>query len=458
MLRLRASEIATWTRGVLHGADVAIDDVFTDSRKPVPGALFVALAGENFDGHAFLPQAEAGGAAAALVARVGEVDLPQIVVDDTLLALGRLAGAVRERRHARVVGITGSNGKTTVKTLAASILAQHGKTHVNAGNLNNEIGLPLSLVALPEDARYAVLEMGAGKPGDIAYLAAIARPEIGLVNNIAPAHLERMGTLAGIAETKGAIYAALPPHGTAVINADDAFADTFAAMAGARRILRFGLERPADVRAELGASGTPSRFALHLPDASIDVALPLPGRHNVANALAAASIAHALGVPAETIKIGLETAAPVAGRLVRHELPQGWTVIDDSYNANPGSTAAAIATVAAEPGENWLVLGDMRELGDDAERLHAGVGELARASGFARLYAVGPLAAAAARTFGARGAHFADQAALVAALSAALKPGVCVLVKGSRGSAMERVVAALVGGSRGNGGGARHAA
>jgi UDP-N-acetylmuramoyl-tripeptide--D-alanyl-D-alanine ligase len=311
---------------------------------------------------------------------------------------------------------------------------------------------------MPEDAEYAVLEMGAGKPGDIAYLAAIARPEIGLVNNIAPAHLERMGTVEGIAETKGALYAALPPHGVAVINADDAFAGLFATLAGTRRTLHFGIDHAADVRGEILESGAHMRFALSLPGARAEVVLPLSGRHNVMNALAAAAIALALDVPVATIQRGLETAQPVKGRLQRHSLPGGWTLIDDSYNANPASTEAAIAAVAAEPGEAWLVLGDMRELGPQAPVLHARIGGVARAAGISRLYAVGGLAAAAAGTFGSKARYFANQSELIAALSADVHPGVSVLVKGSRGSAMDRVVRALLEGSGGNGGGTRNAA
>jgi len=460
MLTTTLGHIAAWTNGRLQGADVAVRGLFTDTRKPQSGALFVALAGEKFDAHDFVGTAQQGGAAAALVARPLPIDLPQVVVGDTLRALGDIARAVRSQQRARVVGITGSNGKTTVKTLLASILALHGKTHVNAGNLNNEIGLPLSLLGMPADADYAVFEMGAGKPGDIAYLAAIARPEIGLVNNIAPAHLERMGTLQGIAETKGAIYSALPPHGVAVINADDAFAAFFAQLAGARRVLRFGLDHPADVRGDIRALGAQSRFTLVTADEQVEILLPLPGRHNVQNALAAAALALALGVPLARIKQGLETAAPVSGRLIRHATSGGWTLIDDSYNANPGSTMAAIATLVAEPGEAWLVLGDMRELGADAARLHAQVGVYARERGIARLHTVGALSAEAAQAFGAHAQHHADQAALIAALRAELRPGVRVLVKGSRGSAMERVVQALLGASNGHsgGGGERHAA
>jgi UDP-N-acetylmuramoyl-tripeptide--D-alanyl-D-alanine ligase len=460
MLSLKLSEVAMWTHGVLHGSDAPVQGVFTDTRAPQSGALFIALVGDNFDAHEFVAAAMQAGAIAALVAHPVAVDLPQVVVADTTLALGDLASAIRAQRRAHVVGITGSNGKTTVKTLVASILALHGKTHVNAGNFNNEIGLPLSILAMPEDADYAVLEMGAGKPGDIAYLAAIARPEIGLVNNIAPAHLERMGTLEGIADTKGAIYAALPPNGVAVVNADDAFAALFTNGAGARRVLRFGIEQAADVRATIHALAAQSHFTLKTPAGSSDIALPLAGRHNVLNALAAAAIAHALEVPLATIQRGLETAPEVKGRMQRHSMAGGWTLIDDSYNANPGSTAAAISTLASEPGEGWLVLGDMRELGADAAVLHAGIGSLARERGIARLYAVGDLAAAAAHAFGGNARHFADQAALSAALAADVHPGVRVLVKGSRGSAMERVVRALLGGASQSAkdGGARHAA
>ncbi|MGH8041887.1 MAG: UDP-N-acetylmuramoyl-tripeptide--D-alanyl-D-alanine ligase [Rudaea sp.] len=455
-MNLRLTDVALWTKGALRGTDIALDGVFTDTRKPVPGALFVALQGEHFDAHDFVAAAKQGGAAAALVAHGMDVDLPQVVVADTLLALGDLASAARAQSRARVAGITGSNGKTTVKTLLASILSGCGKTHVNAGNLNNEVGLPLSILAMREDAQYAVLEMGAGKPGDIAYLAAIARPEIVVVNNVAPAHLERMGSLEGIAETKGAIYTALPPHGIAVINADDAFAGFFVRMAGAHRVLRFGLEHAADVRGEIRTLGATAQFCLHTPAGRSEVKLPLPGRHNVMNALAAAALALAFDAPLAAIVRGLESASPVAGRLIRHQMADGWILIDDSYNANPGSTAAAIATLAAESGEGWLVLGDMRELGADAAQLHAQTGALARAQGIARLYAVGEWSVHAVRAFGNNARHFADQQELIAALATDVHAGVSVLVKGSRGSAMEHVVKALCG--NGHHGGARHAA
>ncbi|HET7611044.1 MAG TPA: UDP-N-acetylmuramoyl-tripeptide--D-alanyl-D-alanine ligase [Rhodanobacteraceae bacterium] len=449
-MNLRLSEIAVWTRGSLRGADASVAAISTDSRTLAAGDLFVALVGEHHDGHDHVAQAAARGAAAVLVSRRVDTDLPQVVVADTLHALGDLASAVRARRDVTVVGITGSNGKTSVKMLTARILARHGRTHSNAASFNNEIGVPLTLLAMPDDTEYAVLEMGAGKPGDIDYLAAIVRPRIGLVNNIGPAHLERMHSLEGIAETKGAIYRALPPDGVAVINADDAFASYFAGLAGARRVLRFGLEKRADVTGEdLQLGPDASEFTLVTPAGRAAVRLPLPGRHNIANALAAAALAHAAGAALQDIVDGLESAEPIGGRLLPHASPAGWVLFDDSYNANPGSALAAVATLALQPGERWLVLGDMAELGAGAGDLHAEVGAAARGQGIARLYAVGALAARAAEAFGAGGFVHPDQPALIAALRGDLHAGVSVLVKGSHSSRMERVVSALLANDKG---------
>jgi len=446
MLSLRLNEVAVWTRGVLQSADATICGVSTDSRTIKTGELFVALVGETHDGHDHVQDAAARGAAGAIVSRRVDSSIPQIVVADTLHALGDLASAVRAQRDVTVIGITGSNGKTSVKALTARILARHGKTHSNSGSFNNEVGLPLTLLGMPEDTRYAVLEMGAGKPGDIAYLASIARPRIGLVNNIAPAHLERMHTLEGIAETKGAMYQALPPDGVAVINADDAFAMYFTGLAGSRRKLRFGLDAEADVSAtDIALDAAGSRFTLKTPSGNAQIHLPLPGRHNIANAAAAAALALAVDVPLDTIVAGLQEAEAVGGRLLRRESPQGWTLFDDSYNANPGSALAAVATLALQPGERWLVLGNMGELGPDAAALHASIGRAAREQGIARLYTVGTLAANAAEVFGEGAQAFPDQAALIAALRGDLHANVNVLVKGSHASHMERVAAALMG-------------
>lgn len=442
--------IAQLVNGRLHGSDGAfdIDAVVTDTRKLDAAngrtLLFAALKGDHFDGHDHVAKAAASGARAALVARVVEADVPQIVVADPQVALGALAGAVQRTRAATVVGITGSNGKTSVKQLVAAILSRHAATCFNPGNLNNEIGLPLSILDAPEDAAFAVYEMGAGKPGDIAYLTAIAQPRIALVNNIAPAHMERMGSLLGIADAKAAIYDALPADGTAVINADDAFAPYFAERAHGRRLVRFGIDASADVSArDVRLDDTGARFRLLTPVGEADVTLPLPGRHNVRNALAATAIALAAGVPLATIVAALGDAEAVAGRLVRYTVAGGALLIDDSYNANPGSLNAAIDTLAAGGGDRWLVLGDMRELGADGAAMHAQAGVRARSAGIARLYTLGTLSAAAADAFGDGARRFETHDALIEALRADLHADARVLVKGSRGSAMDRVVTAL---------------
>lgn len=449
MRPIRLSDIARWTEGRLIGPDATVTAISTDTRTIGPGALFVALRGERFDAHAFIAAAEAAGAAAVMVSRPVETALPQVHVADTEEALGELAAGLQQGRPGVVVALTGSNGKTSVKTLLLGILSRAGKAYANPGNLNNEIGLPLAVIGCPEDARFAIYEMGAGKPGDIAYLCSIVSPDVALVNNVAAAHIERLGSLCGVAETKGAIYEALSDDGIAVVNADDAFAPYFMQRLAGRRQLRYGIEQDADVRVR-DAVATPegTRFELVTPAGRTTIALPLPGRHSVMNALAAATLALAAGVGLDAIVDGLEAAEPVKGRQVAHRLPGGNVLVDDSYNANPGSVAAAIATLAACGGPAWLVLGDMRELGPDGPALHAAAGAQARAAGLAALWSIGPLAAEASRAFGDGARHFEDQAALVAALREALASarGVRCLVKGSRGSAMDKVVAGVLAG------------
>jgi len=453
MKALKLSQLATMIGGRLQGDDATIDAIATDTRAlPMAGrALFVALKGERFDAHDHLDAAAKAGVAAALVSRAVAVPLPQVVVADTARALAAFAASMQRDRHARVVAITGSNGKTSVKSLVLSILQRVAPTYANPGNRNNEIGVPLAVLDAPEDAKFAIYEMGAGQPGDIAYLTEIARPDIALVNNIAPAHLERMGSLLGVAVTKGAIYDALAADGVAVINADDAFAPFFAEKAHGRRLIRFGLEASADVTArDIALSADGSRFILATPEGGIPVSLQMPGRHNVMNALAAASLALGAGASLQAIRDGLEAARPVAGRLVPRRLDSGATLVDDSYNANPGSLQAAIDLLASSGDEAWLVLGDMRELGDDAELLHAEAGRRAKAAGIARLYALGALSARAADGFGDGARVFGSHDALAQALAQDLHertgapPSVRVLVKGSRGSAMDRIVKALL--------------
>lgn len=447
------SDIARMTGGRLHGADRTVDAIATDTRAlPQRGAaLFVALKGERFDGHDHVARAAQGGVAAALVSRQVDADIPQVVVADTERALADFATAVQRERSTRVVAITGSNGKTSVKSLTLAILERVGPSYATPGNRNNEIGLPLAVIDAPEDAQFAIYEMGAGKPGDIAYLTAIARPDVSVVNNIAPGHLERMGSLLGVADTKAAIYDALPSDGVAVINADDAFAPYFAERAHGRRLVRFGLDASADLTArDIEAQPDGSRFVLVTPQGEAAIALALPGRHNVRNALAAAALALNAGASLQAVAEGLNAARPVAGRLIAHRLANGAVLIDDSYNANPGSLAAAIDTLAASAGETWLVLGDMRELGADAESMHAEAGRRAKGAGIRRLFTLGAHSAAATQAFGEGAVHFESHAALAELLGNELREGVRVLVKGSRGSAMDRIVAALVGPQEGD--------
>jgi len=454
MRRTLLSLIAHWAGGEIHGDDVAIDAISNDTRQMAAGSLYIALRGERFDGHDFGADAQARGASALLVERLLPLDLPQVLVADSALALARIAAGMQRDRATGVFAITGSNGKTSVKALLLGILQQHARAahklvHANPGNRNNEIGLPLAVIEAPDDADFAIYEMGAGKPGDIAYLTDIVRPRWSLVNNVAAAHLERMGSLQGVATTKGAIYAALPADGVAVINADDAFAPWFEqhfigtpARCG---VLRFGLEHSAAVSASgLGFDASGSHFTLHTPVGDAAVTLPLPGRHNVGNALAATALALAAGIPLAHIVAALAVAEPVPGRQIAHRLHNGAVLVDDSYNANPGSLDAAIGALAGSGQEGWLVLGDMRELGPDAATLHAQAGLRARQAGVRRLYSLGPLSAAASAAFGEGGHHFTTHDALAQALQEHLHAGVRCLVKGSRGSAMDTIVKALL--------------
>lgn len=441
MDRLMLSELAEMLGCPLVGADVLVDAVASDSRKLPRNALFVALRGARFDGHDFLPAAREAGAVAAMVDRPGDWGLPYLLVEDTRRALGQLAAAWRRRLGLPVVAITGSNGKTTTKEMTAAILAHCGPTLSTEGNLNNDIGLPLTLLRLGRVHENVVVEMGASAAGEIAYLAGLAQPNVGVITNAGPAHLQGFGSLEGVARAKGELLQALPPTATAVINADDAFAPLWLGFAGQRRVLDFGIERPAAVRAEQIDGG---RFVLCTPKGKAWVRLPLPGRHNVLNALAAAAAALALDASLELIVAGLEKVAAVPGRLLRRQAAHGAWLLDDTYNANPSSLRAGLEVLAAESSERWLVLGDMAELGAQAARLHAEAGQLARRLGVHRLFAVGPLAASAAEQFGSGGEHFENKTDLIARLTELLQPGVTLLVKGSRSSGMEQVVEALL--------------
>lgn len=407
-----------------------------DTRKLRTGNLYAALVGERVDGHRFIHDAAGRGAHAALVSRPVEATLAQIEVDDVVVAMGRLARAWRARMPAQVVGITGSNGKTTVKTMLAGILRQVAPTLATRGNYNNEIGVPLTLAALDEKHRFAVIEMGCGQPGDIAWLASLVDPDIGLVTNAGPAHLERLGSIEGVARTKGELFADLGAGDIAIINRDDGFYPLWAGLCPDARQISFGLSPSADVRLESREQGP----RVITPYGNFDLQCPLAGQHNQFNALAATAAALALEVEPATIAAGLASVETIPGRLSSHAMPGGWNLIDDSYNANPASLYAGLQVLAEYPHPRWLVLGEMAELGDESTRLHREIGHTARDLGVDRLLVIGAHAGAVADAFGPGSEVFQRHEDMADALEQTLGEGVTVLVKGSRSAHMERIV------------------
>lgn len=442
MMNFSLSRMAQLAGGRVIGPDAEIRGMIHDARRVESGNLFCALPGEHVDGHDFVGQARDNGAEAALVSRPVDDALPQLVVEDVRQAMGLIASAWREELDVSVIGITGSNGKTTVKEMLAAILAAQGPTLATQGNYNNELGVPLTLARLDASHRFAVVEMGCNRPGDIGYLAGIARPDVGVVTNAGPAHLELLGSVEGVARTKGELFSALPAEGTAVINADDDFASLWRDLAGDRRIISFGMSGAANV------SGVFSQGLgrVHTPAGDFEFVPTLPGRHNFYNALAATAAAVALDVKASDIADALSNMKSLPGRLQVRRHSDGWQVVDDTYNANPASLYAALQALAEMGGdEHWLVLGDMAELGGDGERLHAEMGQTARDLGVARLFTIGKLARASSDAFDGDARHYPNHEALADALASELRAGVTCLVKGSRSMGMERVVDRILG-------------
>jgi len=460
---MRLSQAAQALGVPFAGHDVEFTAVSTDSRVIRHGDLFVALKGERFDGHGFVARAAAAGAAAAMVEsgwnpesaiRESAIPLPLLVVADTLLALGKLAQYWRRQFDIPLVALTGSNGKTTVKEMLAAILREAVVTGPPApnpeslvlatrGNLNNHIGVPLTLLELRREHRYAVIEMGMNHAGEISYITRLAEPDVALITNAGLAHLEFLGSTEAIARAKGEIFEGLKADGVAVINADERYAPLWRELATGRQQLEFGLEAGAAVSASYRLRGFDSEIIVKTPRGEARTVVPAPGLHNVRNALAASAAASALQVPVAAVAAGLARFPGVKGRLQKKTGLHGATLIDDSYNANPDSARAAIAMLAQLPGTRLLVLGDMGELGPQAAALHAEIGAFARASGIDRLLTLGDLSAQAAQAFGAGARHFPRIEELLAEIENMLAPDVTVLVKGSRFMRMERVVAAF---------------
>lgn len=447
---LSLSQLTTALSGQQIGADATFTGVSIDSRSVSAGQLFVALTGPRFDGHDYLADVKAKGAVAALVEReVTGVDLPQLLVADCRLALGQLGALNRAAYDKPVVAITGSSGKTTVKEMLASILRTRGLVHATRGNLNNDLGAPLTLLEIAPEHSAAVIELGASRIGEIRYTVGLTQPQVVIINNAGTAHVGEFGGPEKIVEAKGEILEGLGEGGIAILNLDDKAFAIWKARAGAHQVISFARSNAsADFYAsDIGrdARGCPS-FKLHGAGDVVDVQLNVLGEHNVSNALAAAAAAHAVGLSLSGIAAGLAAVQPVKGRTVAQIAPNGVRVIDDSYNANPTSMCAAIDILAGFSGRTVLVLGDIGELGQWAEEGHRQVGDYARGKVDA-LYAVGSNMTHAVKAFGANGRHFATQAELIDAVSAENASDTTILIKGSRSAAMENVVAALCGAS-----------
>ncbi|WP_072570596.1 UDP-N-acetylmuramoyl-tripeptide--D-alanyl-D-alanine ligase [Enterobacter sp. SA187] len=446
MISVNLSQLAGILKGELIGSDLTIDAVTTDTRKLTPGCLFVALKGERFDAHDFAATAKEGGAGALLVSRKVECDLPQLLVKDTRLAFGELAAWVRQQVPTRVVALTGSSGKTSVKEMTAAILSQCGNTLYTAGNLNNDIGVPMTLLRLTPEHEFAVIELGANHQGEIAWTVSLTRPEAALVNNLAAAHLEGFGSLAGVAKAKGEIFTGLPQNGIAIMNADNNDWLNWQSVIGDRKTWRFSPNAAnSDFTAtNIHVTSHGTEFTLQTPTGNVEVLLPLPGRHNIANALAATALSMAVGATLDAVKTGLAQLKAVPGRLFPIALGENQLLLDDSYNANVGSMTAAAQVLSEMPGYRVMVVGDMAELGAESEECHAQVGAAAKAAGLDRVLSVGTASKTLSDASGV-GEHFNDKSAVVTRLKALIAEHqiITILVKGSRSAAMEEVVHAL---------------
>ena len=448
-MKMMLSEIGNTINGEHVGSDVEISSVSIDTRAIQPGELYVAIKGHQFDGNEFVDKAESAGATAAILHKGFTTSLPHILVADTRLALAQLAGAWRDKAAVKVVGITGSNGKTTVKEMVAAILGVVGSVLYTKGNLNNDIGVPLTLLRLSEKHRYAVIEMGANHPGEIAYTSTYAKSDVVILNNAGAAHIEGFGSLDGVAKAKGEIIETLKADGLAVLNKDDSSFDYWKSIAANRKVLSFGLSEGADVsarniRTEITDNAFVTAFDLVTSKVVLKVNLKLAGQHNVLNALAATAAGLAFGFNLEQIKAGLESVKPVTGRMQPLVSRLGNIVIDDTYNANAASLKVGLDVLAVCKGKPWLVLGAFGELGPESAKMHEDIGELIKSKGVVRLLALGSDAKNTVRVFGKGATFFDSQDELIGTLKAELKGDETILIKGSRTQRMENVAAALV--------------
>ncbi|REL31900.1 UDP-N-acetylmuramoyl-tripeptide--D-alanyl-D-alanine ligase [Thalassotalea euphylliae] len=464
MIPLTLSEIANATGGKLIGADITISAISTDSRALAAEQVFLALKGPNFDGHKFVSQVAELGGLAVIVDHQVETRLPQVVVADTRIALGKIGAYVKAQTAPKTVGITGSSGKTTVKEMVAAILSRLGNVLATSGNFNNDIGVPLTLLRLGHEHDFAVIEMGANHIGEIAYTTNLVKPDVAIINNIAAAHLEGFGDLCGVARAKGEIFEGIPEGGVAVYNQDSKWADKWKWRLTDKKVRRFSCKESADekgdneiIKAEQAADcysanvtlddNGCANFKLHTHIGSTYIELTIPGKHNVCNAVAAAAIAIECGASLDDIKLGLAEMSPVKGRLNLYQLDDNCKLIDDTYNANVESIKAATELLASYPGYRVLILGDMAELGSDARSYHQEVGEHAKTQGIDTLLTLGVLSQSTADAFGDNGQHFSSKEQLLTSLKQQLaneERAISILVKGSRSAHMEHVVNEII--------------
>jgi len=450
MISMSLSKAAALLQAEFTGGDVTFTGCSIDSRTLKQGNLFIALRGERFDGHSFINAAQKKGASAAMVQSSVDVEnLPLLIIEDTKQAMGRLAGYWRDNFSIPLLAVTGSNGKTTVKEMIGSILGLNASVLVTRGNLNNDIGVPITLFGLGREHHYAVIEMGANHAGEIAWLSRLARPTVALITQCAPAHLEGFGSIEGVARAKAEIFSGLDPAGTAILNADDNYFNFWMDTTSQFRQLSFGIKNKADVTAtdiRFDSASAKTTFLMHTPGSSVAISLALVGEHNVMNALAAATCCLAVGIPVSHIKTGLEQVVTVSGRMQLKLTPEGARIFDDTYNANPVSLQAGLKVMSSMPGRKWLLLGDMGELGEHSTDLHREAGEMAREYGMERLYALGDLSKHAVDGFGSGARHFNGTDELLDVISTELTADTTLLVKGSRRMGMDRIVKFLVGG------------
>ncbi len=447
------ADLAKKVKGELVGGDEPFSAVSTDTRNIQKGQLFVALKGPNFDGCEFVQEAADLGAVGALVDRVVNVNITQVQVANTKQALGEFATSWRNQFDIPVIGVTGSNGKTTIKQFLAQILSTRGPALSTRGNLNNDIGVPLTLLDINKKHWAAVVEMGANHPGEIGYLTDLARPTIGILSNARDAHLEGFGSIQGVAQAKGELFSHMPHDATAVINADDDYCDYWRGVCGDRPVVTFGQSADAtvriqDVSQELRGTTAKLMFDLAYQTEIARVEVGFAGEHNAYNAAAAAAATLQLGLSLEEVCAAISKTRPVSSRMNIREAKSGARVVDDTYNANPASLKAAVQFVTSLPGESWLVLGDMGELGDDSAQLHKQAGEMARQAGITRLFTCGDLSKHAVDGFGQGALAFSTKDELAETITKEMHEGLTVLVKASRAMGFEYVVSWLIAGEK----------